>query len=72
MGSSPILSTVVYSNQEKEKIMKQFVICREKTCGIYSIRVNTDCSKVRFEIIKDFDTYEEADTYLHKYFFYLK
>lgn len=52
--------------------MKKFVICREKTCGIYSIRVNTDCSTTRFEIIKDFDTFEEADNYLHKYFFYLK
>lgn len=45
--------------------MKQFVICREKTCGIYSIRVNTDCSTVRFEIIKDFDMFEDADNYLH-------
>lgn len=45
--------------------MKKFVICREKTCGIYSIRVNTDCSIVRFEIIKSFDTFEEADDYLH-------
>ena len=44
--------------------MKKFVICREKTCGIYSIRVNTDCSVVRFEIIKSFDTFEEADDYL--------
>ena len=45
--------------------MKKFVICREKTCGIYSIRVNTDCSVIRFEIIKSFDTFEEADDYLH-------
>lgn len=45
--------------------MKQFVICREKACGIYSIRVNIDCSTVRFEIIKSFDTFEEADEYLH-------
>lgn len=52
--------------------MKQYVICREKTCGIYSIRVNIDCSTTRFEIIKDFDTFEEADNYLHKYIFYLK
>lgn len=45
--------------------MKRFVICKEKTCGIYSIRVSTDCSTVRFEIIKDFDTFKEADEYLH-------
>lgn len=45
--------------------MKQFVICREKICGVYSICVNTDCSVVRFEIIKSFDTFEEANEYLH-------
>lgn len=44
--------------------MKEYVVCKENASGIYSIRVNDDCSYVRFNIIDSFHTFEEADEYL--------
>ena len=47
--------------------LKEYVICEEyiNRKPYYTIRANTDCSPARFTIIADFDTYEEADEYIH-------
>lgn len=46
--------------------MKEYVVCAENIKGkdFYSIRANTDCSAVRFRVIKSFDTYEEAEEFV--------
>lgn len=46
--------------------MKEYVVCAENINGkdFYSIRANTDCSAVRFRVIKSFDTYEEAEEFV--------
>lgn len=52
---------------KKFVMLKEYVICEELINGIYglyTIRVNTDCSPLRFKIIADFDTFEEADKYI--------
>ena len=48
--------------------LKEYVVCEECVngfyCGCYSIRVNNDCSSLRFIVIASFDTYEEASDYI--------
>ena len=46
--------------------LKKYAICEEhiKYKSFYIIRVNTDCNFLRFKIIADFDTYEEAEKYI--------
>lgn len=52
---------------DEENKIKEFVVCDEKNndqYGHYSIRTNTDCNPLRFKIIADFDTYEDAAEYI--------
>lgn len=48
-------------------MLKEYVVCAEKIGDnyYYSVRANTDCSPVRFKVIKSFDTYEDANEYVH-------
>lgn len=42
--------------------LKEYVVCEEIINGksIYTIRTNTDCSPTRFNIMGDFDSYDDA------------
>lgn len=46
--------------------LKKYVVCEEriKYKSFYTVRVNTDCNSLRFKVIADFDTYEEAAAYI--------
>jgi len=51
----------------KSTNLKDFVVCQELIPGhydCYTIRENIDCNPLRFKVIADFDTYEEADEYI--------
>ena len=43
-----------------------FIVCEEYVGGksCFTIRANTDCSPVRFKVLADFDSYEEANLYI--------
>lgn len=49
--------------------MKRYAVCEEiingKLSGCYSIRMSFDTSPTRFIVIKTFDSYEEADDFIH-------
>lgn len=45
----------------------KYCICCEKTTHCLSIRVDTDCSPVRFDVLSIHDTFEEADAALRFY-----
>lgn len=47
-------------------MLKEYVVCAEEIKGnlYYSVRVNTDCSPVRFKVIESFDTFEDADSFI--------
>ena len=46
--------------------MKDYVVCREKCNGAYNVRVKTDCSTTRFDIINSFKSYKEASGLIHE------
>lgn len=46
--------------------MKDYIVCREKCNGTYSVRVKTDYSTTRFDIINSFKSYEEASEFIHE------
>lgn len=50
----------------KSVMLKKNVVCEEYINGksFYTVRTNTDCSPLRFKILADFDTYEEANDYI--------
>ena len=49
--------------------MEQYAVCEEiingKPSGCYSIRMSFDTNPARFIVIKIFDSYEEADDFIH-------
>lgn len=51
----------------KSAMLKENVVCEEYIDGYsyYTIRANTDCNPVRFKVLADFDTYEEAADYIN-------
>ena len=51
----------------KSVMLKEFVVCEEyiNDESFYTVRVNTDCSSLRFKVLADFNTYEEADDYIN-------
>lgn len=50
-----------------EDMLKEYVVCEEYINNepFYTVRVNTDCNSLRFKVLADFDTYEEADDYIN-------
>ena len=46
--------------------MKDYVVCREKCNGVYTVRVKSDCSTARFDVINSFESYEEASEFIHE------
>lgn len=46
--------------------MKDYVVCREKCNGVYTVRVKSDYSNARFDIIDSFESYEEASNFIYK------
>jgi hypothetical protein len=46
--------------------MKDYVVCREKCNGAYTVRVKSDCSTTRFDVIDSFESYEEASEFIYK------
>lgn len=62
------LFSIIYNTKKKgHKMSEKIVVCEEiiksKPSGCYSIRVDTDCSPLRFIKIREFDTFEEADAF---------
>lgn len=49
-------------------MLRKYVVCEEQINGkyFYTVRVNTDCSPARFSVIADFDTFEEANEFIHR------
>lgn len=45
----------------------KYCICREKSTGIITIRVDSDCSPARFDVLSIYNTFEQANAAL--YFF---
>lgn len=51
----------------KSAMLKQYVVCDEyinHQDGYYTVHANTDCSLIRFKVLADFDTCEEAVDYI--------
>ena len=48
-------------------MLKEYIVCEEyiNNNSYYTVRVNTDRNPLRFKVLADFDTYEEASDYIN-------
>ena len=48
-------------------MLKEYVVCEEyiNAKSFFTVRINNDCNPLRFKVVADFDTFEEADDYIN-------